>query len=110
MLATRKLNTVMNVDEFKEVLVNGLNASIMEGVDKNPANIWASATMNTPTTKMPVVLRVETKPNMPVVRITVHSGMPFFHVYTYRCAPDITLRVYSSMRACLPLCSIPDIH
>jgi hypothetical protein len=54
---------------------------VVQGVEKTPDNVVAAGTFHTATKNaagtyvtMPCLVRVETKPNVPMFRITVHSG------------------------------------
>jgi len=67
--ATRKIPKPLPVSDFKNVLTGPLHLNLIEGVDKNPANVWACGVINGQT----LTVRIETKPNMPVFRVTVHS-------------------------------------
>lgn len=66
--ATRKLPKPLSVAEFKTSLTGPLHLNLIEGVDKNPANVWASGVVN----GQSLTVRIETKSNMPVFRVTVH--------------------------------------
>lgn len=68
--ATRKLPTVLSMNAIKEVLGGALHCIVIEGVDNNAANVWASGSWS----QQPCVIRIEMKPNMPIFRMTVRSS------------------------------------
>jgi len=81
--ATRKSvdGSVVTVDAVKAALQEKAKLFIVQGVEKNNDNVVAAGTFHTATKNaagafvtMPCLVRVETKPNLPMFRLTVHSG------------------------------------
>jgi len=68
-------------DAFGELLTKVMKMALISGVDKEAGNLYAAGQFNTiaknetgqPLT-VPCFLRIETKPNIPLFRITAHSN------------------------------------
>jgi len=68
-------------DEIISVLTKVMKMQIVKEVDKEAGNIYAAAVYHTITRTengqfktIPCFLRIETKPNMPLLRLTAHAG------------------------------------
>jgi len=76
-----KLPQVSDKEHLIGVLTRVMKMSIVKEVDKEPGNIYVAAVYHTITRQengqfktIPCFFRFETKPNMPMVRITAHAG------------------------------------
>jgi len=77
-----KLSQVGDKDSIVSVLTKIMKMQIVKDVDKEPGNIYAAAVYHTITRTenqqfktIPCFLRIETKPNIPLLRITAHAGI-----------------------------------
>lgn len=70
------------MNEVAELLKNVGHLFLVQGLEKSGDNLVAAGTFHTATKNaatganvtMPCLVRVETKPNVPMFRISVHSG------------------------------------
>jgi len=76
-----KLPQVGDKDQIISVLTKIMKMQIVKEVDKEAGNIYAAAVYHTITRTdngqfktIPCFLRIETKPGMPLLRITAHAG------------------------------------
>jgi len=76
---TRKVDASDTKDEIESAVIDSMHLTLVEGVEKNPANFVGAGTFNTASKNaggayitMPVLIRVETK--AAAYRLTVHSG------------------------------------
>ena len=83
LVGTRKTvdGSVLNAAQVAEKLQSVGHLFVVNGVEKNPENLVAAGTFHTATKNaaganviMPCLVRVETKPGVPIIRITVRSG------------------------------------
>jgi hypothetical protein len=81
--ATRKTidGSIATAAQVTDLLTKAGHLFVVQGVEKTPDNIVAAGTFHTATKNaaganvtMPCLVRVETKPNVAMFRITVHSG------------------------------------
>jgi hypothetical protein len=79
----RKLPSNPDVQQLQSIIRDSHHFFLVPGVEKTNDNFVATGTFHTATkaasgafVTMPCLLRVETKPNMNVIRFTIHSGHP----------------------------------
>jgi len=81
LMQTHKLPGPADVNDLKTVIAKYLHLANIDGAEKSPDNIVASGTFHTATkdpsgnlVSMACLLRVETRPGVNAVRVTVRSG------------------------------------
>lgn len=83
LIGTRKLidGVALTPTQVITALTSVAHLFVVQGVEKTAENVVAGGTFHTATKNaqgtnvtMPCLVRIETKPNIPMLRITVHSG------------------------------------
>jgi len=82
LMQTLRAPSVINAEGISAVLADfGMNMVIIPNVETNPLNVYAAGTFIASTKdkngnmiSMPVLARVETRDNLNVFRVTIHSG------------------------------------
>jgi len=76
-----KLPATIDREELSRILTKVMKMTLVTGVDKEPGNLYAAAVFHTVTRSengqpvtIPCFLRIETKPGIPLIRFTAHSG------------------------------------
>lgn len=82
-VSVRKLATAVNLEEIKQWTSKAMHFSLVDGVDPSPNNFCAKATFHTATkdasgnpVTMPCFIRVETRPGMNIIRVSIRSPHP----------------------------------
>jgi len=80
-MITLKAQQVVTTAIAIDAINNGLHMAIIIPTDNNPLNVFASGIFHTVTkdkngnnVTMPCLIRIETKDNLSVFRVTIHSG------------------------------------